>query len=274
VSNSIILRDFLVERGIIGIVSNFRRSSRIPAFLAALITTQPVPPDEVMIQLHRIFVVMIESASDSYIPNVLASLSLISESGIPFDMNFVLVNLEKLLSSDNDDVLVNLLNLLAELPDVSVGYSRRLFDRVICSENRRLFRPLCALFVKKYDQWNGPMNDELIELVLHMRGILEFRSERQIVSVLILYFDFDKVCDIRVIEAISKFVGDPELGGMCIEAIWRNLRTEMTVEDRMRFIGIMDEVLADLENVSDADAEAAPAASKLLRDYEEWKGIV
>lgn len=264
-------RDWFLANGVLDVLTRYPHTPRIPTFLEALILTEPIPNLEIIMAIHRLYVILSESDNESVIANVLASTTAICKSGIPFDFEFVMAKLNSYAELDDQQVLVKLMEFVSVCPDVPITFARTFVDKLTKLRNWALLQPMLELFISRCADWKGFVDDELIESVLILSDQANFAELKIIAHVLLLYFDFSRVFDERVVRLIISFLSDDTLAYLCFEQLM--VIIDNTLEERCLLLSILEDSFQDITNIIEHNSELAEIASAFLQKLDQLKSV-
>jgi hypothetical protein len=278
VRNSLEFREFLISHSIFHFLTKYPNCSRIPQFIESFFSLIPLPSPEVFTCAHSIFtsflssnISLTESDSLNLLALLLKSLLHLLQNQIPFDFGFLSENLDILSQSNSEEILITMIPIVELIPNSNIDLARTFLFKLGTVVSWSLLPPILHLFIAKHSEWSGFVDDELIESVLILVDRAGFREQRMIAHLLCLFGGEIEVCDLRIVREVAKFVVDEQIGQACIELLWKYLEYELSIEEKLEMVGVLDEVIPEMENLLNNDEIAADQAEVFLVAYNEWK---
>ena len=262
------VRVWFIENGVLDVVGRFPGCLRIPAFLECLLVGEPALPVDAVRTIHGVYEGVAASENEAMIVNVLRSMTAILESGVPFDFSFLVPRVNAYADMNDEQVLVRLMEFVTAWPTAPVTLARVFVDKLVTLRKWALLRPMLDLFVKRCDEWKGFVDDELIESVVMLSDGANYAELERIVRVILLYFDFTRVFDERVVRLILPFCSDPNLAGMCFAQL---LVLMGNTDQRQELLSMIEEWEPEIAVLSEQDSDLAEVAASFLQKLDEFK---
>ena len=262
------VRVWFIENGVLEVVGRFPGCLRIPSFLECLLVGEPALPVEVVGAIRGVYEELAASENEAMIVNVLKSMTAILESGVEFDFSFLVPRVNAYADMNGEQVLVRLMEFVTVWPTAPITLARVFVDKLVTLRKWALLRPMLDLFVKRCDEWKGFVDDELIESVVMLSDGANYAELERIVKVILLYFDFTRVFDERVVRLIVPFCSDPNLAGMCFE---RLLVLMDSTDQRQELLSMIEESVPEIAMLCEQDGDLAEVAASFLQKLDEFK---
>ena len=127
------------------------------------------------------------------------------------------------------------------------------------------------LFRAKYDEWSGPFDDELIEIMINFIEITDYKEQVEIFKTLMMYFPFQSVYDKRVVIKLLEFLPNPQFTKECFCKLIIILSMNLNYDQSIELCELIDVELTDAEIILEECEDAQEVGEMFFELYEKWK---
>lgn len=270
---SLELRNMVIDAGFLEILDNSVcfKCSKVASFLKAM-----VEMGGLSCEYSQMFLILlrklIKMEDPQALKNVLDAIrEIVKQTQEVVDLRFIYENLDVLIENENIFVLSSLICLLKYLPNISRNYADVFLKKLLTY--RELIGPIMSLYRAKVGEWDGFINDELIEVMFNFLDFgVCYQNELEIFQTLLLYFPFDSVFDIRMIKEVLRFIKTPSLTQQCVKSILKLMSSDLTSEQKMDLCEMLDDELTDFDLfLMDCDPETKVIGDIFFQEYAKMK---
>lgn len=249
VDNSNEVRDYLVSNGISECLSNGPESVRAPLLLNSIVMKEPIEYNFLTTLPTLMKSFCINRSNSIVAKTLLISRQFGEKIGFEyFNISFVLEIFEFLVAKHDDIITAELIRIILLLNSLDVSYLDLLIEHIHYMKEYYFAPFLFDLLINRYEEWGGIINDKIIQLAFIIIPHVTYDVEKKIVHMICMYFQFSRHYNEQIVEEISKFISDPDIGELCLIKLEELMNSSLNEEEVSHFTETIQLLFDDIDS--------------------------